>query len=130
MKFILAFVMMVFVTSSGLCAKTKSKTFTAPPDRVFAALLSVIEAHHAITVVDKTKYLVSFTTGMSAMSNGSNCTAALDTSDPAKTTLTIHTQLKTDGKGITWESGGKIADNIFKWMDEELVKQAAASTKN
>ena len=33
------------------------------------------------------------------------------------------------GSGIAWESGGRIANNIFKWMDEELEKLAVENSK-
>ena len=120
-------VLLFLVASSTAVAKPKEQTFDAPRDRVFAALTKVIETHHVLTVADEKNFVISFHTGMSVTSYGMNCTASLEP-DGSKTKVIINTQ-KTEKQMFAYGAGDRIANNIFKWISDELAKPAMEDSK-
>jgi hypothetical protein len=92
----LTLLLVLLVFSGSVSAKPKEKTFDAPRERVFAALIKVVAAHYIITFEDEKRFIVSFHSEASDSPARVECTATVDAS-AGKSTISINEQ-KTPGE--------------------------------
>ena len=98
------------------------KTFSAAPDAVFsAALSSIANQHHEIKSKDELNHVVTFHVGVTAWSWGYNMILKV-TPGANETSDVVVEVARSGGKTVSWGSGKKEVEKIFKGINKELAK--------
>jgi hypothetical protein len=103
------------------------RTFTAPPDQVFAAALNSISAqHHEIKSKDPASDTVTFHVGTTAWSWGYNMVFKVAPAADNGSDVSIEIA-RSGGKAVSWGSGKKEVTKIFDGIQKELARKSGAS---
>jgi hypothetical protein len=73
--------------------------------------------------VDKKARLVVFQTGASLFSSGFNCNLRVSATKTAGESMVTLNVQKKDGASADMGAGDRMADNLFKWMQDDLNEQ-------
>lgn len=113
-----AILLLAFATE----AKPKSHVYKATPEQVYASALRSIALHHKIQYTDEKSGVISFKTGLSMSAKGLDCNAIISKGKPGEAEMIINVQ-KTNGQVFAWGAGDRLAEDIFKWVQEDLDKK-------
>jgi hypothetical protein len=105
--------------SGTVSAKEKTKTLSAPIDKVFDAAVDVAKAHYTIETVDRQEHILTFHTAMGALTYGMELTVSLDAKPNGKTTVTCR-PAKRGTQLFAWGQGGRIADKFLQQVSDRL----------
>jgi hypothetical protein len=111
---------------TSVLAKPKKKTFNNSASEVFQAALRTARERHVVTYVDEKDLMLTFETGVSALSYGFYANASVEPDGENRASLLINVQKKNVGTTFTIAggAGGRMADNFFKQVEEELARQS------
>src|SRR5271157_1301660 len=109
----------------GLLAKPKKKTYNNAPQEVFQAALKTARERHVVTFVDEKNLMLTFETGVSALSYGFVANASVEPEADNKATLIINVQHKNSGKNFSYSfnAGDRMADKFYDQVSEELARK-------
>jgi len=130
--YFLRFFTVFFVLASGVAAQEAApdwsrRTFSAPADRVFAAAIkSVAEQHHEVKSKDEVNRVLTFHVGVTAWSWGYNMVLKVTSAETGSSTVSIEI-VRSGGKAVSWGSGKKEVQKIFKGMEKDLSKAPPAA---
>ena len=102
-----------------LSAKDKTKTFSAPIEKVFDAAVQVAKSHYTIGSVDRQEHILIFHTGISAFTFGMELTVSFNAEPNGKTTVTARPR-KRGTQQFAWGQGGRIVDKFFQQLRDHL----------
>lgn len=98
------------------------RTFSAPADRVFtAALTSIAAQHHEVKSKDDVNRLVTFHVGITAWSWGYNMILKVAPGENNTSNVSVEIA-RSGGNAVSWGSGKKEVQKIFKGIEKELAK--------
>jgi uncharacterized protein (TIGR01244 family) len=101
------------------------KTFSAAPDRVFAAALKSIAAQdHEVKSKDEGNGVVKFHVGTTAWSWGYTMVLKVVPGENNSSNVSVDIA-RSGGKTFSWGSGKKEVEKIFKGIDKELSQEVA-----
>jgi hypothetical protein len=93
--------------------------FSQPPDKVYKLALESIERQkHRIDSQDEKNHTIKFHVGTTAWSWGYNMVLTVKpdgTGSVCETTID-----RSGGKAVSWGSGKKEVEKIYRWMNEQL----------
>ena len=126
------FIQVLFVVSLAILvptsvqAKPKKKTFNNSASEVFQAALRTARERYVVSYVDEKNLMLTFETGVSAFSYGFNANASVEPEAENRASLLINVQKKNVGKTFTIAAGagGRMADDFFKQVEEELARHS------
>jgi hypothetical protein len=133
LRFLTVFLILTVFTSSvhadEPAPEWSKKTFSAPPDQVFAAALKSIAAqHHEVKSKDEVNGVITFHVGVTAWSWGYNM--ILKVASGANNTSNVSVEIaRSGGKALSWGSGKKEVEKIFNGIEKELAKAPPVETK-
>ena len=105
------------------------RTFSAPPDRVYAAALKSIAAqHHEVKSQDEKSKAITFHVGTTAWSWGYNMVLKVASAENNASNVTIEIA-RSGGKAVSWGSGKKEVLKIFNGIEKELANSPPPPTK-
>ena len=130
MNTIRAFLLAIFALTAATLAVCQTapdwskRTFTAPPEQVYAAALNSISAqHHEINSKDPASGTVTFHVGMTAWSWGYNM--ILKVAPAADNGSDVSVEIaRSGGKAVSWGSGKKEVVKIFDGIQSELARKS------
>ena len=99
----------------------KQKQFLASADDVYQAAVKVIGLHHEIKSKDPDNRLIKFHVGTTAWSWGYNMGLSVEPQSDSTSLAKVAIE-KSGGPAFSWGSGKKEVDKIFRWIEEELIK--------
>ena len=119
----------IIVASITLLAKPKEKEFNNTPQQVFEAALRTARERHVVTNVDEKNLMLTFESGVSALSYGFVANASVEQETGGKCKLIINVQHKNQGKNASWSfgAGDRMADKFFQQVQEELARNPSQS---
>jgi uncharacterized protein (TIGR01244 family) len=128
LRFLTVFLFIVSTVSAQEVAPDWSKkTFSAPAERVFAAALTSIAAQrHEVKSKDDVKRVVTFHVGMTAWSWGYNMVLKVAPGENNTSDVSVEIA-RSGGKAVSWGSGKKEVQKIFKGIEKELAKTPVAA---
>lgn len=102
-------------------AGKKKHTFDAPSESVFQAALRVANEQHKVQYKEEQHKTFVFTTGISSLSWGMRVLATVVDVEPGKSSMTLELHKKVGSLQLTqWGAGGRMADNFFEQVEQEL----------
>ncbi len=118
---------MWLLAPTSLLAKPKTKTFDNPPQQVFDAALRTARERHVVTFVDDKHLMLTFETGVSALSYGFVANASVEAEPDGKSTLIINVQHKNSGKNasFSFNAGDRMADKFYEQVGGELGRETS-----
>jgi hypothetical protein len=124
------FVFTLMCLAVGVCQQApdwSKRTFSAPPDQVFAAALdSIAVQHHEVKAKDPATGTVTFHVGTTAWSWGYNMILKVASTSDNRSDVTVEIA-RSGGKAVSWGSGKKEVEKIFNGIQNQLDKKSAAS---
>lgn len=101
------------------------RKFAAPADKVYKlAVASIERQQHRIVSQDEHARVVKFHVGGSMMSRGYDMVLTV-TPDGQNSAVTTDID-RTGGKAVSWGSGRKEVEKIYRWIDEQLASPSSA----
>jgi hypothetical protein len=107
-------------------AKPKEKIYKNAPADVFQAALRCAREEHVVTYVDEKNLMLTFETGVSALSYGFVANASVEPLPDGSSKLLINVQHKNDGKNASYSfgAGDRMANKFFEKVDQGLAQAA------
>ncbi len=85
---------------------------------------------HNVTYVDEKHMMFTFQSGMSGFSWGFVANAMVEPAGSGRSVLSINVQKKQEQKQLfSMGAGGRMVDNLFKAVSEELAREQSKSTQ-
>lgn len=101
----------------------KARTFDAPIEKVWEAVVASANENFVIEHSDKDSGILNFHSGISMTSNGFRCGVVVKKNDDGKVRVQLNTQKK--AQLFAWGAGGRIADKFFKGVENYLKEGKA-----
>jgi hypothetical protein len=120
-----ASLLFIFLLAPALLGSEEwtQQTFQVPADEVYAAAKKVIAQHHEIKSSDDTARTIRFHIGTTAWSWGYNVDLNVEPAGEL-TSLARATVARSGGQTFSWGSGQKEIKKIWRWISDELNKNA------
>lgn len=108
-------------------AKPKEKIYKNTPADIFQAALRSAREEHVVTYVDEKNLMMTFETGVSALSYGFVANASVEPLPDGSSKLIINVQHKNDGKNVSYSfgAGDRMANKFFAKVEEQLAQMQA-----
>jgi uncharacterized protein (TIGR01244 family) len=128
MRLLIVFLLIVSsVFAQEAAPDWSKKTFPASEDHVFAAALRSIEAqHHELKSKDDVMRVATFHVGVTAWSWGYNMVLKVAPGENNTSNVSVEIA-RSGGKAVSWGSGKKEVQKIFKGIEKELAKMPAVA---
>lgn len=105
-------------------ASSKKAVFIGTAEEVFEAAVKAAQSNWSVKFADRKAGLLTFTTGMSFTSNGTECSAVVKAIDNGRVEVTLTPHKK--AQVFAWDVGKRIADKFFAAITEQLALARAA----
>lgn len=116
-------VLLLLNVCNASCAVAQDWTqhqFNASPARVYQAAVKVIGLHHEIKSKDPENHSIRFHVGTTAWSWGYNMGLSVEAKGDQASVAKVAIE-KSGGPALSWGSGKKEVQKIFKWIEDDLA---------